>query len=194
MPAIKRLFVIVVVAAVFMAACSDTTADPSSGSPGPTTVTSSSTIEFVSERYGFGVTLPEDWSAADALVDWDGGRLQSLSSTAFARFTEPTTDRTLVAGAAPVPTGMELAEWQAAMVRATPRMCPDPSPIDETTLGGEPALAWTHTCTDGYDVNKLATLHGGRGYIIFLASHAANDDAEDRRIFESIASSFRFTR
>jgi hypothetical protein len=42
MPAIKR-WLVIVVAAVFMAACSDSSADPSSVSPGPTTVTSPST-------------------------------------------------------------------------------------------------------------------------------------------------------
>jgi len=160
---------------------------------GATTATAASEGTFTSERYGFRVTPPEDWSGADAEADWDGKELEELSSPRFARFEDWHTGRTLVAAAAPVPEGMELAEWRAAMVRATPAVCPDPSPVEETTLGGEPALAWTHPCTDGYDVNKLAALHGTRGYIIFLASRTANDDAEDRRIFESIRSSFDFT-
>jgi hypothetical protein len=57
-----------------------------------------------------------------------------------------------------------------------------------------PALAWTATCSDGYDVNELAALHGTRGYMILLASPAANDAAQDRRTFESIRQSLRFTR
>ncbi len=44
MPAINRLFVLVV-AAVLVTACSDASARPSSGSPGPTTVTPPSTME-----------------------------------------------------------------------------------------------------------------------------------------------------
>jgi len=173
------------------AAGSDTTATNETGA---TTTTAAPEGTFMSERYAFRVTPPEDWSEADAVADWDGKELEELASPRFARFKDWHTGRTLVAGAAPVPEGMDLAEWRAAMVRATPAVCPDPSPVEETTLGGEPALAWTHACTDGYDVNKLAALHGGRGYIIFLASRTANDDAEDRRIFESIRSSFRFTR
>ncbi len=55
-------------------------------------------------------------------------------------------------------------------------------------------MAWTHRCSDGYDVNLLAALHEGRGYITFLASQSANDDAEDQSILESIRSSFGFTR
>jgi hypothetical protein len=80
------------------------------------------------------------------------------------------------------------------MVRAAPAVCSESSSAEETTLDGEPALAWTAKCSDGYDVNKLAALHGRRGYMILLASPTAHDDAEDRQIFESMRRSFRFTR
>ena len=79
------------------------------------------------------------------------------------------------------------------MVRAAPSVCSDSSAVKKTTLGGEPALTWTASCSDGYDVNKLVALHGKHGYMIFLPSNATNDDAVDRRIFESICRSFRFT-
>jgi hypothetical protein len=147
--------------------------------------------EFTSEWYGFRVTLTEDWSGDDAVVDWDGAKLQGLRSPAFARFADPATGRTLVAGAARVAEGMELAEWRAAMVRAAPPVCSESPSVEETSLGGEPALAWIATCSDG-DAIKLAALHGRRGYIIFLDSQTAKD-AEDRSIFESIRNSFRFT-
>ena len=147
--------------------------------------------EFTSEWYGFRVTLTKDWSGDDAVVDWDGAKLQGLRSPAFARFADPATGRTLVAGAARVAEGMGLPEWRAAMVRAAPPVCSESSSVEETSLGGEPALAWIATCSDG-DAIKLAALHGRRGYIIFLDSQTAKD-AEDRRIFESIRNSFRFT-
>jgi len=60
-------------------------------------------------------------------------------------------------------------------------------------LGGAPALAWTETCDpETVNSNKVAALHGGRGYMIYMPSDAANG-AEDRRIFEGIRQSFRFT-
>jgi hypothetical protein len=80
------------------------------------------------------------------------------------------------------------------MVRAAPSVCSDSSSAKDTRLGGEPALAWTAMCSDGYGGNKLAALHGKRGYMILLASPTANHDANDRCIFESIRRSFRFTR
>jgi hypothetical protein len=152
------------------------------------------TQDFVSTRYDFRVALTSDWSEADAQVDWDGKMLQGADSPAFANFTDPGTGRDLVAAAAPLAKGTHLAQWRAAMVRAAPPVCSDSSFTRTTSLGGEPALAWTSTCSDGYDVIKLAALHGDRGYMIFLPSMAANDDAADRSVFESIRRSFRFTR
>lgn len=89
---------------------------------------------------------------------------------------------------------MGLAAWRAAMVRAAPDICSESSSAEETKLGGGPALAWTARCSDGYDANKLAALHGTRGYVILLASPSPYNNVEDRRIFESIRRSFRFTR
>jgi hypothetical protein len=155
---------------------------------------SASPRTFVSDRYGFRVTLPAGWSGTDASLDWPGDSLQGIGSPAFVNTTDPAQSRYFVAAAAPVPKGMDLAKWKAAMVRGTPPVCSAPLSGEQTTLGGGPALAWTHTCSDGYDVNLLAALHKGRGYIMFLASKSANDNAEDRRIFESIRSSFGFTR
>jgi hypothetical protein len=150
--------------------------------------------KFMSQRYSFGVTLTKRWSGGDALVAWNGKKLQGLGSAAFANFTDPATGRTLVAAAARVANGMRLAEWRTAMVRAAPPISSESSSVQHTTLGGEPALTWTATASDGYHVNKLAALHATRGYMIFLASPAANHDAENRRIFESMRRSFRFTR
>jgi hypothetical protein len=159
-----------------------------------TTRPSAPAQKFASQRYGFRVTLTAHWTEADAHVDWNGKRLEGLGSHAFANFTDPATGRTLVAAAAPVAKGTRLAEWRAAMVRGASSACSESSSAARTKLRGEPALAWTAKCSDGYDVNKLAALHGKRGYMILLASSTANHNADDRHIFESIRRSFRFTR
>jgi hypothetical protein len=88
---------------------------------------------------------------------------------------------------------MTVAEWRAAMVRAAPPISSESSSAKQTTLGGEPALAWTSTASDGYRVHKLAALHGTRGYMIFLASPTANNDVQSRHTFESIRRSFHYT-
>lgn len=201
----QRSFVFAVLAVSMVAACSSS---QNSAAPSSTTtqVTASPTTppqrttptptprEFVSNRYGFRVTLTSLWSEQDASVPWDGKHLQGIQSPAFANFTDAATDRTLVAGAVQVAKETRLKQWRAAMVGAAPSVCSESSSTLQTTLGGEPALEWTSKCSDGYDVIKLATLHHDRGYIVFLPSIATNDDAANLRIFESIRRSFHFLR
>jgi hypothetical protein len=150
--------------------------------------------KFTSQKYGFRVALTEGSSEDDATVAWNGTKLQGLDSAAFANFTDRATNRTLSVAAALVAPAMVLAKWRAAMVRAAPAFCSQSSSAEQTTLGGEPALAWTAKCDDGYYVYKLATLHRKRGYMMLFASPTAKPKAEDRLIFESIRRSFSFTR
>jgi predicted small lipoprotein YifL len=182
----------VLAAAAACGSSGNPSATPSTQLSGTQTPTSTQAQEFASNRYGFRVTLTKAWSEADATADWDGKELQGIGSPLFANF-YAVGGRVLVAGAAPVPAGTQLAAWRAAMVRAAPSACSDSPSAENMTLGGEPALAWTATCSDGYHVIKLAALHGTRGYMVFLPSQAANVDAANRRTFESIRQSFRFT-
>src|SRR3954452_24351803 len=200
----RRAFVVapIVIVTLVAAACGSsggegagqgTQPEPTQPMTTPASTTPAPAHEFVSEHYGFRVTLTKDWSGSDAVVDWNGEELEGLSSPAWANVTDAT-GRTLSAARARVAKGTELAEWRAAMVRAAPAVCSESSSAEKTTLDGEPALAWTATCSDGYDVNKLAALHGTGGYIVLLASPVTDEDAEDRQIFESMRRSFRFTR
>lgn len=141
---------------------------------------------FVSRQYGFRLTLTKDWSKTDAVVAWDGKKLQGLSSPAFANFTDASADRSLAVAAARVAKGMSMLDWRAAMVRAAPDICSESRSARQTTLGGERALAWTARCSDGYEVHKLAAVHRRRGYMILLASQTSTDEAQSPRIFESI--------
>lgn len=185
----RRLTLIAVAAGAAAAACGSSGTKPASQArPAP------APRMLMSQRYSFRVTLAGQWSERDASVAWNGKKLQGLGSAAFANFTDPATGRTLVAAAARVAKGTPLGEWRAEMVRAAPPVSSESSSARHTTLDGEPALAWTSTASDGYHVHKLAALHAARGYMIFLASPTADNDAENRRVFESMRRSFRFTR
>src|SRR3954447_1537160 len=130
----RRAFVLapIVIVTLVAAACGSsggegaaqaTQPEPTQPMTTPASSTPAPAHEFVSEHYGFRVTLTKDWSGSDAVVDWNGEELGGLSSPAWARFTDAATGRTLVAARAPVPKGTELAEWRAAMVRAAPAVC-----------------------------------------------------------------------
>jgi hypothetical protein len=57
------------------------------------------------------------------------------------------------------------------------------------TIGGEDALEWTASCSDGYNVIKLAALYGGRGYVVLFAS-SSDGLADNQTAFDSLMSSF----
>jgi len=194
----RRVIMLGLVPAVLVTAACSSPGAKATSQPAPSQVVTATRSaapaqDFSSKRYGFRLTLTKDWSGSDAKSGWDGKQLQGLQSPLFADFTDNVTYRAFAAAAAPVPKGTQLATWRAAMVRAAPSACTDSPSAERTTLGGEPALAWTATCSDGYEVNKLASLHGNRGYMALLASTTGSGKAEDRRIFESIRQSFRFT-
>jgi hypothetical protein len=179
-----------------LAACSSpgTTPTPRPGPPEAATTTRPPVAaqEFVSQRYGFRLTLAAGWSGSDAQLEWDGKELQGLSSPAFADFAEAATGRAFTVGAARVAEGTQLAAWRAALGLAAPAGCIDSKSAEKVTLGGEPALTWTTDCGDARP-RKIATLHGGRGYIAIFELSAADENAADRRVLESIRGSFRFT-
>ena len=173
---------------------SPASSSPASSSPASSSPASSSpTNEFVSDRYDFAVTLPQTWTEVDATVDWTGKYISGPGSPLFANFTDDTGTRTLMGAAATVPTGTQLADFQATIEHGTPPECSSTSSPETTTIDGEPALIWTVKCTDGLDAIHLVALHGDRGYVVYMGSATMNDDAEDRRIFDGIRQSFRFT-
>jgi hypothetical protein len=187
---------VVRVFALALIAIATVTAAAACGSSGSTTPTGQAPRQtFASQHYGFRVTLPlGNWLGQDAQTDWDAKSLAGDNNPAFAVLTDAATDRKVIVASAP--TGMALPEWRAAMVRARPQGCSESSSAAQpSSLGGEPALTWTADCsTEGFDVIKLAALHGTHGYIILLATPHPSDAANDRRSFESIRRSFRFTR
>ena len=192
----------VVTSGAFSAAATPTAAPASAAAssaastvvPGTPATAAPTAREFVSDHYGFAITLPSDWHEQDANIDWPGVYLEGQGSPEFANFVDARGDRTLLVASATVPSGTRLTDWQAAMVRGTSPLCEESQTTESTMLGGEPALAWTAKCSDGYDVNKLAALHGHRGFVMYLPSDTANSDTEDRRVFEEIRTSLRFTR
>lgn len=187
---------IAVAMVIVTAACSSPAANetpPASLPTASTTPLAAADDEFVSKRYAFRLRVTPDWSANDAQVPWDGKKLRGLSSPAFADFSDPSAARSFVVGEAPVAKGMQLATWRAAMVRAAPSECKDSPLTAKTTLGGEPALTWTTTCTYGGGISKIAALHGRHGYMTIWEVGAATQTAADRRVFDSIRRSFSYT-
>ena len=149
----------------------------------------------MSDRYGFRVTLPAGWSGTDATIDWPGESLGGLGVAPLRQHHRPGPEpllrgrrRTSTSGDGPGRVEGRDGSRHTSCLLSTPRRASRRRSAANRRWPGRTRAA------DGYDVNLLAALHEGRGYIMFLASKSANDDAEDRRIFEAIRSSLGFTR
>jgi hypothetical protein len=145
---------------------------------------------FVSDRYGFSITLPPGSVAGHATKDWDASCLCGLN--------DPTWDwvsvgeRTLDVEATAVESSMDLARWRARMVKLAPDVCQDSEAARRVTIGGGDALEWTASCSDGYQVINLAALHGGRGYVVLFASPSSDGLADNQTAFDSLMRSFEY--
>jgi|tagenome__1003787_1003787.scaffolds.fasta_scaffold20891740_2 hypothetical protein len=191
----RRAFMVGLLAlGLALAGCSSPgTTGTSQGGPtdAATTKSQAAPKEFVSEKYGFKLSLPGDWYATDAQLDWDGKKLQGLSSSTFADFEEPGSDSAFTVGATPAAEGMQLDAWRAALALAVPAGCVDPAGAKKTTWGGEPALTWATNCGDVQPI-KFATVHNGRGYVAIFELNTGKESA-DQQTLESILKSFQFT-
>jgi hypothetical protein len=145
---------------------------------------------FVSDRYGFSITLPTGSPTRHATVDWDASCLCGLDDPAWDH--AEVDGREFVVGATAVDSAMDLARWRARIVELAPAVCHDSEAATEVTIGGEDALEWTASCSDGFNVIKLATLHGGRGYVVLFASPSNDGLADNQAAFDSLMSSFEY--
>lgn len=160
-----------------------------SGDSGPPS-TKPRTEAFVSDRYDFSVALPAGSIRQDATVDWDASCLCGLDDPAWAAASVD--GRTLAVVAKAVDSDTDLAGWRARIVELAPSVCHDSKAATEATLGGADALAWTASCSDGYNVIKLVALHHGRGYVVLFASPTSESVADNQKAFDSLISSFEF--
>ena len=168
--------------ALLAAGCASAVPGPSSTKPQAET--------FVSDRYGFSITLPTGTPTGHAAAGWDASCICNLDNPAwdYASLGE----RTLVVGATAVDSGMDLARWRARILEIEPAYCHDSEAATAVTIGGEDALEGTVSCSDATNGIEVAALHGGRRYLVLFASPSSDGLADNQTAFDSIMSSFKY--
>lgn len=151
---------------------------------------------FRSTQYHYSLTLPGhagSWRVTAAVVRWTVLDLEGLDSPAFDDLAQSQRGWNVAVAARTMRAGTTLRSWTTTVVGLTPGGCERPRTVASTTLGNVSARIFRHTCSDGFDVTKVTAMHRGQGYIVLFASNAANTAASDRRVFEALRRSFRFT-
>ena len=187
--------------AAFVVGCSPAAPRPSSsgavatggvsGTPSETAAPSSSA--FDSTFYRYELVVPSGWLAHPAESRWTSGVLEGRCPSDWDCFSDNRNGVTLAAAAEAVPAGLTVDRWRSRIQFSTPEVCSDSGPRTNTTLDSEPAEAWTSTCSsEDLDVIKLVAIHGGRGYVVLLASPTSLGIDADQATFDSIVAEFRF--
>src|SRR4051812_42471087 len=142
---------------------------------------------FVSKRYGYSLVLPGSssrWSAALATVNLSGSATSgAIHSSETDVFTDAETQRLYILAARP--NQPNLHKWAKFVISIRDPSCRAPHSLSNTTLAGEPALAFAWSCSIGRRGSMIAALHGGRGYFILVASPTTLSRASDLRAFDA---------
>jgi len=168
---------------------------------------------FSSDRSKFSVTYPAAWSASS-----DERKVQSQYDYVDKFELQNAPSKLLVeqAGAFLTYTDDELLKAEASNAQQGGVTVTEAAPTGGTPIAGTPAPTATGTPTPAavkmtvggaawlrrdYQVNAngtpmrmviLATHHGGRGYVIVMASSAAEYGNDDQAVFQPMLASFRF--
>lgn len=172
---------------------------PFSASPTPTPAPSSTPPTrqaFTSDLYGYQLLLPAQWEGAAASTRWSSGAIEGMcANSGWDCFTDLSGNgRRLEVAAIQLAAGTTLEEWHAQIDATTPAICKDTDQGAETTLDGEPAIAWHATCADeGLNAIDLVAIHGTRGFLVVLTTPKGLGIEDDEPTFTSILADFHFT-
>jgi len=156
--------------------------------------TSPSAEQFISEAYGYSLTLPRGWTPVQASARWDGKGAPGSDDVVVDQLIGPAT---AVSWAYAASTTKTLPAYVKTTIKATVEdhadTCPaNPVAEDSIQIGGQPGTLLAWNC--GVLVNQAVTVQHGVGFFFgFLdqSVHAAAD-AADRKLFLKLLSSVQF--
>jgi hypothetical protein len=155
-----------------------------------------SRTRFVSKMYGYSIVLPGEWTSRPASVRWTGGPPYS-DSPEVDFYYRVADGRDVTVSAMSVPRSSTLRKWTNKFLATVPAAagCTTSPAVRATTLGGARALTFGGRCSAAaHDFLMVAATRGGRVYLLALASPSTYSAASDRRVFETVRTSFRFVR
>jgi hypothetical protein len=152
-----------------------------------------SATRFVSQRYGYSITLPGHsgrWSKQLARGNWLGTSIGGLNAPGFDIFTDGRTSREYLVAA--LSGTWSLSEWTHIAVGTRADVCGSLQSLPNTTLGGAKARMSTWTCSDGYRIVDATALHAGHGYFFLVISPISLSRTSDIDAFQVARQSFQF--
>jgi hypothetical protein len=149
---------------------------------------------FTSPLYGYRLTLPAGWTAAPAILRWDGKTQPGSEEPVVDKFGGP---RSASAFAFAAPVALDLAGFVQDRIAATARdhgdTCPTGPEVDEPIMiDGQPGVFLAWNC--GILINLALTVHGGTGFAMTMRDLGvrAATDPTDRALLDTLLASLAF--
>jgi hypothetical protein len=203
------------VALVIVAACSGSSASPSSAPASvPVTAaasqppsaavatagltlspaTASTPVTFTSLLYGYSITLPAGWNVGPAMLRWDGASAPGNDDGTVDKFVSPATVSTF-SYSAPVKVDLDtfVKDNIAWTVRDHGDTCPATAPqtTEPIQIGGEAGMLLSWNC--GILINQALVIRNGTGFVFVMRDPGvqAATDATDRALLEDLLNSVK---
>jgi hypothetical protein len=166
--------VLLLIAAAASACTGGSVTSEASTAPSASSVASPSQTR-VSDRLGYRIDMPADWTVGDAILDWDVGIEPTVGSPFVDSLSAPAGRPWIVIARqkrqpASEPLDQLVMRLQNTGTITYPGRCLPTTPEPDTSLGGEPAKSFLLHCPSyGPDAEgvQLLSVHGPFGYLLF---------------------------
>ncbi len=176
---------------------------PSSGAAAPTPIDPATWVPYTSERYGYTLDHPADWTIKPSQVDWEPGTVHSEVSQwpdeisdAQGGFNAP--GYTIYGGRQDLETGQTPKSWTAQYIAnkelVSGDACSDISTdrYEPVEIDGETGQRVEMVCAGTQFYTAAIVVHDGSAYLVALATLADSGNPRAVELFDAILASFRF--
>jgi hypothetical protein len=176
-----------------------------SPSPSPSTlaIDPATWVPYTSERYGYTLEHPADWTIKPSQSDWGPGAIHSDVSQWADAISDPqggdvAGGYTIFAGRQDLETGQTPESWTARYITNKERdaggVCGDISAdrYEPVEIGGETGQRIEMVCAGASFYTAAIVVHDGSAYLVAVATQSNSRDARALELFDAVLASFRF--
>jgi hypothetical protein len=179
-------------------------------SPSPSPLTSAletidpaTWVAYTSERYGYTLEHPADWTIEPSQSDWGPGTIHSETSTWADEISDPQGGDTaggysIFAGRQDLEAGQTPESWTAQYINNKELdaggVCGDISAdqYEPVEINGETGQRIEMVCAGATFYTAAIVVHDGSAYLVAVATESSSRDALAVELFDAVLASFRF--
>lgn len=160
-------------------------------------------VPYTSERYGYSLEHPADWTIEPSQSDWGPGAIHSETSTWADEISDPqggdaAGGYSIFAGRQDLETGQTPESWTAQYITNKEGdaggVCGDISAdqYEPVEINGETGQRIEMVCAGAAFYTAAIVVHDGSAYLVAVATQSNSRDERAVELFDAVLASFRF--